>query len=71
MLQVTANLDDEQTKAILKQAILEMLQEGNEILFEVISEVLADIAFTRTIEEGESSRIVDREEVFAILESRN
>ncbi len=71
MLQVTLNLDDEQTKKMLKSAILEMLQERNEILFEVISEVLEDIAFTRAIEEGESSRIVDREEVFAILEGRN
>ena len=71
MLQVTLNLDDEQTKKLLKLAILEMLQERNEILIEVISEVLEDIAFTRVIEEDESSRIVDREEVFAILEGRN
>lgn len=71
MLQVTLNLDDEQTKAVLKQAILEMLQERNEILFEVISEVLEDIALIRAIEEGESSGTAGREEVFAILEGRN
>ena len=69
MLQVTLNLDDEQTKALLKQAIMEMLQEKNELLYDAIVEVLEDLALARAIEEGLTSKVVDRADVFQILES--
>ena len=68
MLQVTLNLDEDETKAILKQAILEMLQEKNELLYDAIAEVLEDIAFARAIEEGEANKNASRAEIFQILD---
>lgn len=54
-------------KALLKQAILEMLQEKNELLYDALAEVLEDIAFARAIEEGEASKKAGRAKVFQIL----
>ena len=68
MLQVTLNLDDEQTKTLLKQALLEMLQEKNEFLYDALAEVLEDLALAEAIEEGLTSEPASREEVFQILE---
>ena len=68
MLQVTLNLDDEDTKKLLKQAILEILQEKNEIFYEALAEVLEDIALAKAIEEGEESEVISRSELFRLLE---
>jgi hypothetical protein len=68
MLQVTLNLDDEQTKILLKQAILEMLQEKNGLLYDAIAEVLEDLALAGVIEEGLTSEVTGRDGVFQILE---
>ena len=68
MLQVTLNLDDEQTKTLLKQALLEMLQEKNEVFYDALAEVLEDLALAEAIEEGLTSEPASREEVFQILE---
>jgi hypothetical protein len=68
MVQVTLNLDDEQTKALLKQAILEMLQEKNGLFYKAIVEVLEDLALAGAIEEGLTSEVAGRDEVFQILE---
>ena len=68
MLQFTLNLDDEQTKKLLKQAILEILQDKNELFYEALAEVLEDIGLSKAIEEGETSEEIDRSELFRILE---
>lgn len=68
MLQVTLNLDERQTKELFKEAILEMLAERNETLFEALVGAMEDIALARAIQEGESGDFVTREELFEILE---
>ncbi|MCI0393909.1 MAG: hypothetical protein L0332_08870 [Chloroflexi bacterium] len=68
MLQVTLNLDEQQTKELFKQAVLEMLAEKNEVLYQALAEVIEDIALGRAIQEGESSDFVSREELFELLE---
>ena len=68
MLQITLNLDDEDTKKLLKQAILEIIQEKNEIFYEALAEVLEDIALAKAIAEGEKSEAISRSELFRLLE---
>jgi len=68
MLQVTLNLNDNQTTTLFKQAILQLLEEKNEALLEALAEVIEEIALVNAIREGEESDIVSRDEVFAILE---
>lgn len=68
MLQVTLQLDDELTKSLFQQAIVEMLEQKNEALYAAIAEILEDMALARAIEEGEATDDIDRTEIFKILE---
>ncbi len=68
MMQVTLNLDENETRTLFKQAITEMLHERNEALYAALAEVLEDMALLRAIEEGEETAEISRDELFAILE---
>ena len=61
--------DKNQLKEVLKQAFAELLQERRDLLYDVFTEVLEDIALANAIKEGEETEIVSREQVFKILES--
>jgi hypothetical protein len=67
----TAIESDEKLKEIFKAAIVEVLQERGELVREILDEMLEDIAFSRSIAEGEDSPRVSRESVFEVLESAN
>lgn len=63
--------DENQLKELFKQAIAELLQERRDLIYDVFSEVLEDIALVNAIKEGENTEIVDRDQVFQILESKS
>ena len=60
--------DDARLKELLKQAILEILDERREVLSEVLMEALEDIAMAAAIKEGENTPLVSREDIFQLLE---
>ena len=61
-------LDDERLKALLKSAILEVLEERKDFLRELFEESMEDIALARAIEQGQHTPEVGRTEVFSLLE---
>jgi hypothetical protein len=61
-------IDDGKLKALLKQALIELLEEKNELLYDAIAEVVEDIGLAKAIKEGEASPLVSRESVFEVLE---
>ena len=63
--------DENQLKEVFKQAFAEFLQERRDLLYDVFSEVLEDIALANAIKEGENTEILGREEVFQIVESES
>ena len=63
--------DKNQLKEVLKQAFTELLQERKDLLYDVFTEVLEDIALANAIKEGEETEIVSRGQVFKILESES
>jgi hypothetical protein len=67
-MQVTIDLDDEQTKRLFKQSLVEMIEARDQALYELIAEVLEDLAMGRAIQKGRESELVAREEIFQILE---
>ena len=60
--------DKNQLKEVFKQAFAELLQERRDLLYDVFTEVLEDIALANAIKEGEATEIVSREQVFKILD---
>ena len=60
--------NQDQLKALIKAAVSEALEERRDFIHEVVEEAFEEIALARAIEEGESTELVEREEVFKILE---
>jgi vacuolar-type H+-ATPase subunit D/Vma8 len=62
------SLDEGRIKELMKQAMLELLKEKRDLIYDVFAEVIEDLALTNAIKEGESTESVKREEVFQTLE---
>lgn len=60
-------LDESQIKSLLKSTLIEVLEEQRDLLRGPVDEATEDIALGRAIENGESTSIVERSEVFRIL----
>jgi hypothetical protein len=61
-------LDETQIKELFKQAFVELLQERKDLLYELVAEIIEDLALLEAIREGEETEPVRREEVFRVLE---
>ena len=64
-------INQEQLKKIIKTALVEVLEERQDLLHDAIEDALEDVAFARAIEEGESTELVQREEVFKLFEGKS
>jgi len=63
------SLDQIQLKQTLKEAMLELFYENKEEFSALLTEIIEDIALSKAIEEGEKTELIDRESIFAILDS--
>jgi len=61
--------ENNELKEVFKSAIVEVLQERQELVREILDEIIEDIAFSKAIAEGEQTPRVSRESVFEVLES--
>ncbi len=62
-----ALLDDSKLKNLMKQAIIEAIEEKKEMVHDILVEAMEDAAMIRAIREGEDSGSADRDEIFGIL----
>ena len=67
-MELAAN--EAELKEVIKAALVEVLQERQDLLYDAIERALEDIAFARAIEEGDRTEVIERDEVFAIGEER-
>ncbi len=63
-------LNEGRLKEIMKTAFLEAFEEKRSLLYDLIAEVLEDMALVQAIKEGENSASASRSEVFNVLEGR-
>ena len=59
--------DDLRLKGILKEALIEVLEQRREWFSVLVTEALEDMALVRAIKEGATSETVDRAEIMHIL----
>ncbi|MEP9410337.1 MAG: hypothetical protein HRF42_02865 [Candidatus Brocadia sp.] len=64
------SINQEQLKSLIKAALVEVLEEWRDLLHNVIEEAIEDVALVHAIEEGESTELVQREEIFKLLEGK-
>ena len=63
-------IDESKLKQILKEALIEALEEKKDVFHELIVEAIEDIGMINAIREGQSTETVSKQEVFDILEGR-
>jgi hypothetical protein len=62
------NIDESKIKQLLKEALIETLEERKGVFHDLIVEAMEDIALSRAIREGEKSGNASKNEIFDILE---
>ena len=59
--------DETRLKALLKEALVEVLEQRREWFSALVAEALEDIALVQAIKEGETTEVVSRDEIFDLL----
>jgi len=62
-----ATLDEKQFKAILKEAIIELFEERQDVFAAIVAEAIEDIGLANAIREGRKNDFVSKEEIDAIF----
>jgi hypothetical protein len=57
-------------KQVMKEALIETLNEQRDLFRNVMTEALEDFALIEAIKEGEKTKNVSRERIFDVLEGR-
>ena len=65
-----ASIDDARLKALLKETLIELLEERREEFSDLLLEVLENLALSRAIREGEGTGLVDQKEILKIIAGR-
>ena len=60
-------LEERRIKGLLKEAVVEVLQERHDLLREALLESLEDVALLKAIQDGEKSRLTSRKKVMQRL----
>ncbi len=60
-------IEERRLKVLLKDAVVEVLEERHDLLREALQESLDDLAMLRAIQDGERSRLTSRKKVFQRL----
>ena len=63
----SANIDETRIKALFKEALVEVIEENQDLVSSILVEAIEDIGLSHAIAEGEKSKTVTREEIFNVL----
>jgi hypothetical protein len=61
------NTPEDTLRTLLKEAVIEAIEERRDLLREVVAEALEDLALAEAIREGRRTGPATRDEVFAAL----
>ncbi|MDO9213204.1 MAG: hypothetical protein Q7U23_05145 [Methylococcales bacterium] len=61
------SLDDEKTKALLTEIMVDLIKNKREVLHEIMLDVLEEVALANAIIEDRNDDFVSEDEIFAIL----
>ncbi len=62
-------INDVSTKKILKEVMLELVRERQELFYDIMREVIEETGLANAIREGRQDKFVPEAEISAILES--
>ncbi len=60
-------ISEEQAKELLKEVLIELMEEKRDLFFEVMLEAIEEIGLANAIREGRQNEFVSEEHILAIL----
>jgi len=60
-------INEKQAKELLKEVLIELMEEKRDLFFEVMLEVIEEIGLANAIREGRQNELVSEEQILAIL----
>jgi hypothetical protein len=63
-------LDESRLKQILKEALIEAIEEKKDVFHELIVDPIEDIALVNAIRQGQNTETVSKQEIFDILQGQ-
>jgi len=61
------SLEENKTKELIKQAILELIEEREDLIYDLFAEIIEDTLLVAAIREGENSQPASQAEIMGIL----
>ncbi len=61
------DIDETRIKTLFKEALVEVIEENQELVSSILIDALEDIGLSRAIEEGKKSKTVSQDEIFKVL----
>jgi len=62
-------INEKQAKALLKEVLIELLEEERDLFFEVMLEAIEEVGLANAIREGRQNEFVSEEQILAVLRS--
>lgn len=62
----SASVDETRIKALFKEALVEVIEENQDLVGSILVDAIEDIGLSYAIAEGEKSKNVSREEVLRV-----
>ena len=63
----STNLEETRIKTLFKEALVEVIEENQELVSSILIDALEDIGLSRAIKEGDKSQTVSRDRIFEVL----
>lgn len=70
MTMMTVSLEEDKIRGLLKEILLELMEDRPEVFHDIVLEAIEDAGLLAAVIEGETSENIGREEIDAILEGR-
>jgi len=67
---VELTINETQAKALIKEALMELLQEKRDLFFEVVLEVIEEIGLANAIREGRKKELVSEDDILNLLRAQ-
>ncbi len=62
-------IDNSKLKQLLKEALIEAIEEKRNLFYNMIVDAIEDIAIVRAIQGGKHTETISKQEIFKILET--
>ena len=60
---------DDKLKQVLKEIMVDLIQDKKNIMSEIVSDALEDVGLARAIKQGRKNKFVDESKILEVLES--